>query len=166
MAGAILLSTDIVTGRETLPNAEWYIAREMQDLGLRPGDRIAYVGLPVAAYWARLAGVRIVAEVPFSFEPKRNLSHEQRIASSEVDAFWHADQAQQRCVLDAFARAGSAYVVADMVPSWAGTAGWHKLRAAKEVGNGPMPVPLPVYVLRLWEPMRSNLPGCDESAIR
>ncbi|MEX2611255.1 MAG: hypothetical protein WEA24_15130, partial [Gemmatimonadota bacterium] len=39
------------------------MAAAVREAGLRPGDRIAVVGSEPGAYWARLAGIRIVAEV-------------------------------------------------------------------------------------------------------
>ena len=39
------------------------IAEALQRLGLKPGDRVAFVGYSYSAYWARLARLKIVAEV-------------------------------------------------------------------------------------------------------
>lgn len=45
------------------PTPHRMMAATMREAGLQPGDRIAVVGPEPGAYWARLAGIRIVAEV-------------------------------------------------------------------------------------------------------
>jgi 4-amino-4-deoxy-L-arabinose transferase-like glycosyltransferase len=43
----------------------WTVAGELQHAGIRPGDRVAAIGNTIADhYWAHVAGVTIVAEVP------------------------------------------------------------------------------------------------------
>lgn len=51
-------------------NAHWEDARFVLGSGVRPGDRIAVIGDGTFAYWARLARVRIVAEVPPGSAPE------------------------------------------------------------------------------------------------
>jgi len=41
----------------------WRVAAELRRLGLEEGDAVAFVGYSMDGYWARLAGVRIVADV-------------------------------------------------------------------------------------------------------
>jgi hypothetical protein len=83
-------------------------AMSMRKLGLRPGDAVGRIGTGFYDYWARLARVRIIAEVP----------------DSDVGQFWAADSATQQEVLQAFARAGAKAVVAQSVPEWVDTSGW------------------------------------------
>jgi len=83
-------------------------ARSMRKLGLRPGDEVGRIGTGFYDYWARLARVRIIAEVP----------------DSDVGQFWAADSATQQEVLQTFARAGAKAVVAQSVPEWVDTSGW------------------------------------------
>jgi len=45
---------------------EYKIARELENLGLRKGDRVAIVTSDVPYYWARLTGARISMQVSFS----------------------------------------------------------------------------------------------------
>jgi hypothetical protein len=80
----------------------------MRKLGLHPGDEVGRIGTGFYDYWARLARVRIIAEVP----------------DSDIGQFWAADSATQAEVLQTFARAGAKAVVAQSVPEWVDTSGW------------------------------------------
>lgn len=51
----------VIHGQE---NAYGAVAADLRRKGVRPGDHVAAVGEGSDAYWARLAGVQIVAEVP------------------------------------------------------------------------------------------------------
>ena len=86
---------DLQLRTDTAPHRQWQIADELHEMGLRPGDKVAHVGqaLKSWSYWARLAGVKIVAEV--------------RPATS----FWVADDAIRAKVMDAFTKAGARAVV-------------------------------------------------------
>jgi hypothetical protein len=152
--GVVLLCMDIASRRETFPNLAWYIAREMEDVGLRRGDAIAYLGLPIHAYWARLSGVRIIAEVPMSYDRREWLSRGGKLVCPELKTFWHSNAEAQGQVFDKFARAGARYVVADIVPAWADLEGWYRLttkssRVTREHeiyvrALGPQPLRMPM----------------------
>jgi hypothetical protein len=73
------------------------LADALAELGLRPGDRIGVIGYAYSAYWARLARLRIVAEVHW---------HDQA-------RFWKAPDAVRAAALEAFAAAGAIAVVAE-----------------------------------------------------
>lgn len=49
------------------PHTQWHIADRLNRMGIGPGTQIAFIGEPLFAYWARLARVRIVADVPARF---------------------------------------------------------------------------------------------------
>ena len=84
------------------------IASGLLRLGLKQGDHVGFIGYSFAAFWARLARVRIVAEV----EP------------SEAENFWKADRQTQSRVLHAFSSAGATAVVAQGGPSTFVPSGW------------------------------------------
>jgi hypothetical protein len=96
-----------LVGRDD-PNDFAIAALAFQKLGLRPGDEVGRIGSPFFDYWARLARVRIIAEVP----------------DAQASQFWAADSATREDVLTTFARAGAKAVVAQSVPEWADTSGW------------------------------------------
>ncbi|HEY1676520.1 MAG TPA: hypothetical protein VGG04_02330 [Candidatus Sulfotelmatobacter sp.] len=106
------------------PNSRWQdvvAAEELWGMGLRPGDKVAIVGDGTSAYWARLARLRIVAEI---MEAKH----------ATVD-FWKSSPQTQAQVYTAFQRAHAVKAVAtcfsgcpaEIPPGWqqiAGTPYW------------------------------------------
>lgn len=85
----------------------------LHELGLHPGDQVGIIGYGFDAFWARLARVKIVAEMP----------------DSAADLFWRGSDETQTQVLQAFAQSGARAVVAEYVPAYANTTGW------QQVGN-------------------------------
>lgn len=71
-------------------------ARRLASLGIAPGERVAVIGFALDAYWARFAGVRIVADIPYG----------------DDDDFWAADSETQSRALRDLAEAGARVVVA------------------------------------------------------
>jgi hypothetical protein len=93
------------------------VARALRELGIRPQDRIGFIGYGFGAYFARLTRARIVAQVP----------------EEDAAEFWAAEPSRRRSVLDAFARAGARAVVTERMPSSATREGWMRLG---ETGHG------------------------------
>lgn len=87
------------------------VAEQLHALDVQPGDKVAVIGYAFDSYWARLARVRIVAEMP----------------GSEADPFWFGDASMRARVLRAFASTGADAVVAEGVPSYASLAGWQRV---------------------------------------
>jgi hypothetical protein len=88
--------------RELTTNTQWRVAQEMRKVGLKPGDEIGHVGQALRSwsYWARLAKVRIVAEL------------------RPGDSFWLADDATRTKALAAFAGTGvKAVITRKMAPN-------------------------------------------------
>ena len=86
------------------------VAQVLWQLGLEPGDRVGVIGYGFDSFWARLARVKIVAEM---FE-------------WEAGDMWR-DPAQQREVLQAFAATGAGAIVAEYVPASASLPGWRQV---------------------------------------
>lgn len=79
-------------------------ARFLGEIGLKPGDTVGAIGGSFdgyAAFWARIARVTIVAEIP----------------SGDHLLFWSASKELRQEVMDTFARTGVRMVIADLVPS-------------------------------------------------
>jgi hypothetical protein len=94
------------------------IAQGLKQLGAQPGDAVARIGYGPPAYWARLAGVRIVAEM-FSEEP-------------DFPSVPDVDQALESGVLkpevvQAFARTGAKFIIAWKPPADVARQGWTEL---------------------------------------
>jgi hypothetical protein len=64
------LATVISTGKNLKDIArpatfeQWEVARGLHEMGIPPGTEVGYMGTGLGAYWAHLAGVRIIAEIP------------------------------------------------------------------------------------------------------
>ena len=69
------------------------------------------IGYAYDSFWARLARVRIVAEM----------------LEADADELWRGDEALRQSVLQAFANTGVDAVVAEYVPGYAGLRDWHQV---------------------------------------
>ena len=74
----------------------WKVAKYLHDAGLRAGDPVGAVGWTYSAYWARMARVHVIAEVP---------------AEGET-AFWSSGAAKRALVMQLFRDVGAKAVVA------------------------------------------------------
>ena len=83
------------TGTRATSTSPWAIASELDVLGIKPGDKVAFVGYSFDAFWARLARVQIVAE------------------TQDAGAFWMADEATRAQVIQAFASTDAMAIVAE-----------------------------------------------------
>ena len=104
-------STDFTGGRDLRRPIPWHVAAAATASGLSPGDRVGavqYANFADAA-WARLARVKIIAEVkPEADEPD----------------FWHVPARDQEDTVAAMARAGAVAVVSDVRPSGTADLSW------------------------------------------
>jgi Dolichyl-phosphate-mannose-protein mannosyltransferase len=74
-------------------------ARNLEAMGIRPGDQIATVGAPFVDFYARIARLRVVAQV------------------SDEAAFWKLPQPQSEAIENALAKTGAKALVAKDRPS-------------------------------------------------
>jgi hypothetical protein len=88
------------------------VAQALHELGIDQGDKVGVIGYAYDSFWARLARVKIVAEM---FE------------SQAIDDFWRGDASLRDSVLLAFVDAGTSAVIAEYVPEDAGPADWHRV---------------------------------------
>lgn len=101
-------SLDAVAAPNARPIA---VARTLQELGVRQGDKVGVIGYAYDSFWARLARVRIIAEM----------------LESDAEEFWRGDEALRQSVMQAFANTGVDAVVAEYVPDYAGLRDWHQV---------------------------------------
>ena len=92
-------------------NADFEVAQALHSLGIQPGDKVAGLSRVAEAHWARLAGVKIVAEIPLGNEL----------------LFWTAPPDLQRKVLETVAATGAKAIVTSGSASSAINAGWTPL---------------------------------------
>jgi hypothetical protein len=86
---------------ERSQNGNWQIADGLRLLGIRPGENVVSLGSAYDAYWARLARVKVVAEIP----------------SSDIVSFWALDPAAQSQVFATCGRIGAKAIVASEIPT-------------------------------------------------
>jgi hypothetical protein len=72
-----------------VPNDHFAVATALSKAGLKPGDKVAVVGSAMQSYWARLAGVRIAAEVP-PYARKNYWGGTDSVRSAVDAAFWRS----------------------------------------------------------------------------
>jgi len=115
---AAVIST-VVTLRDDTPPAHssvvnWKVAKGLELMGIKPGDKVGVIGSGLwAARWARLARVRIVAELPLR----------------QAEPFWSPEATAASRIIEAFKRAGVDVIVSDRKP--------HRRQASKwrEIGD-------------------------------
>jgi hypothetical protein len=107
-----------------------FVAERIRELGLKPGDSVAVIGDGTGAYWARLAKVRIIAEV--------------MAADHDAQRFWRSSDATKEQVFAVFAGTGAKAVLAENPPSLEGTpwirighTSWYFLPLSADVQGGP-----------------------------
>jgi hypothetical protein len=87
------------------------VAQTLQELGVRQGEKVGVIGYAYDSFWARLARVRIVAEM----------------LDTNAEEFWRGDEALRQSVLQAFEDTGIHAVVAEYVPGYANLHDWHQV---------------------------------------
>ena len=103
-------ATDVLAIHKQV-NENWEAAQKLKELGVRPGDRVALIGVLAEQHWLRLANVKGVAELRYRDEQK----------------FWTGDANLQESVFTAFAGTGSKIVVATHAPVTVVKEGWIRL---------------------------------------
>jgi hypothetical protein len=99
---------DIVVILSKPRNVDWEVSQGLRVLGVRPGERVSVFGATAGVYWARVAGVTIVSEVPLG----------------EEGTFWAAHEGTKREVFRLFASTGAKIVVEKDPPRGAEKEGW------------------------------------------
>ena len=95
-------------GKAAAEAEPWRLAEDLRDQGVAATMHVAVIGSPSRHdLWARLARVRIIAEVP------------------NEASFWAQPAAAQQDILQVLANAGVSAVVAPHVPPTAIERGWH-----------------------------------------
>jgi hypothetical protein len=93
------------------PYEQWVVAQQLHALGIPAGTDVGFIGAGVEYYWAHLAGVRIIAEIPPKEQPR----------------FIAADAARRQQVLALFSSAGAKAVVTKNADVASLVDGWRKI---------------------------------------
>jgi len=86
------------------------VAEGFRDMGFSPGTRVGSIGTGLEAYWAHLAEVRIIAEIP-----------------EKGKSFLAVDPLRRREVLDKFLELGAKAVVTKNAAVARSTEGWQQV---------------------------------------
>lgn len=118
----------VATGIARAPNQQAELSAALLESGVTRGASIALIGSGARAYWARLAGYRIVAEIP----------------DREVNTFWTAPAERQQAVLQVLAaRSHARFVITDEPRAGVETAGWIPVGVAGKLMRPLPPATLP-----------------------
>jgi len=90
---------------------QWEVARGLHEMGIPQGTEVGYIGTGLGAYWAHLAGVRIVAEIPDKEQPR----------------FVAADAARRQQVLALFSSVGARAVITRNAAAANPADGWRQV---------------------------------------
>ena len=84
------------------PNEQADVAEGLRKLGILEGQSLATIGIPRDSfYWARLAHVRVISEIP----------------TGNVNQYWFASSDTQERVRSLFAQTGAVAIVTDALPA-------------------------------------------------
>lgn len=81
-------------------SSNYYVAKELKQIGIHKGDSIAIFSYGHVAFWARLGRLKIVAEMP----------------DKEIKKFWNLNLDEQLKVFKAFKGTGAKAIVLDSEP--------------------------------------------------
>jgi membrane-associated protease RseP (regulator of RpoE activity) len=93
-------------------HVQWQVAEALRQNGLREGDAVAGLGGELPPYWARIARVRVVAEIP---------------SREDAARFWASDSSERARVTALLEATGARGVVTNGIPSWARRDSWRAL---------------------------------------
>lgn len=107
-ATTIMLITSIVSKdilenytRTELHKVNWQVARALKKVGIQEGDKVAVVGLYDEYHWARMAKVKIIAEVP----------------AEEINNFWLCSDSVKLQIFNVMKQYDVKIIVAGRIPS-------------------------------------------------
>lgn len=102
------MSSDLAAILAKPENVNWQVAEGLHVVGVHPGDKIAALSLNAEVHWARLAGVKIVSEIPLG----------------DGNIFWTSDPEAKSRVFQVLAGTGAQVVVTKNPPLSATSEGW------------------------------------------
>jgi hypothetical protein len=103
------------------------MARTLEELGVKRGDRVAYIGPGFEADWARIAGVKIVAEVPVIHERQPTINRIENENAMYVAMFFELSDAERETVYRAFRQSGAVIAVAQNIPNGGRAGDWKRV---------------------------------------
>jgi len=115
VAPAVAIAWPILRDTRTIirnaPDEQWQVASALPAMGVPSGTPLATIGSGLDAYWAHLAGDRIIAEIP----------------TKDQEQFVAADPARKQSILQKFTNAGAQAVLTKNPAVAKSTPGWHRI---------------------------------------
>lgn len=99
---------DVVRNKSYEP---WVVAQRLHEMGIPPGTDFGYIGTGLDAYWAHLAGVRIIVEIP----------------DAQQSRFIGADAARRQKVLALLSSSGAKAVITKNAAAANSVDGWRPI---------------------------------------
>ncbi len=98
-------------------HTDWEITKGLEKLGIKRGDKVATIGyaVPYSAYWARVAKVKIVAE----------------IIRQDADKFWSQSEDVKGQVVKLFAKTGAKIIVTNQLPKYYSKGKWIQIGSSE-----------------------------------
>jgi hypothetical protein len=93
------------------PYEPWVVAQQLHAMGIAPGTDVGYIGSGGDAYWAHIASVRIIVEIPYA----------------EVPRFVAADAGRRQQVLALFHSAGARAIITRNADAANPADGWRQI---------------------------------------
>jgi len=93
------------------PASPLEVAQTLQGSGIKPDSNVGVIGYAFDSFWARLAHVKITAEM----------------LEEDATEMWQGDTALRESVLQSFANAGTKAVIAEYVPADVSLPNWHQV---------------------------------------
>jgi hypothetical protein len=101
----------MVKGEGVSGHLQWQVANGLKQTGIDPGDKVAVTGYGFGSYWARLGGVKIIAQVMVKND----------------NIFWIMDDALKVKVFKILKGTGAKAIVAENLPACVSASGWQKI---------------------------------------
>lgn len=98
------------------PYEPWMVAQQLHAMGIPQGTQIGIIGSGTAAYWAHLAGVRIIVEIP----------------DEEMQSFVAADAARRQQILALFSSTGAKAVITRNAQAGNSADGWRQIPGTRQ----------------------------------
>jgi len=93
------------------PYEPWVVAQRLHEMGIPPGTDVGYIGTGLDAYWAHLAGVRIIIEIP----------------DQQQSQFIGAGTARRQQILELFSSVGAKAAVTKHADAANSAEGWRPI---------------------------------------
>jgi 4-amino-4-deoxy-L-arabinose transferase-like glycosyltransferase len=119
LAGVLTLSLSVIEQigtrlyewKDRATPRQWRIANDLSNFGIQPGMRIVTIGSAYHAYWAHLAKLKVIAEVP----------------SGDVESFWAASAETRSELYGICSRIGAKAIVAPELPNGPSQPTWQRI---------------------------------------